>query len=184
MCELKMTCARPASPRSLVIWESKLVPNTLGVFARLSIQKGDIIGTYTGREFPTMRQLLSKNPGSEYALQVKKKSPRRRTVYVDGDYRVYPEQSCSLSLINGTLRYLDGNAFFRTNATLVARRLIRAGEEVVSYYGSDYFNTYTSVSTVRKRGGWRSVRLTDDELHRAQRWNDQEFSRKSVTEDS
>jgi hypothetical protein len=163
------TVGRNSKMDMFVVWESKLVPTTLGVFANTGIKKGMVIGKYTGRAFPTMEQLLAENPHSAYALEVNSKT------FLDGDYTLYPEASSFLSLVNGTRVLRDCNTCFNTKGEIIACRNIFAGDELVCYYGRDYFRCYDCVRSVKKAGGWKALRLSDLEFERASRWTRQVF---------
>lgn len=154
-----------------VVWESKTVPGTFGLYAKRRLRKGSYLGLYTGRVFPTLRKLLRKNPHTAYALE--RRSNKQRE-FVDGDYMLYPDAACILSLINGTRTVHRADALISMTGKIVVKSTITPGQEILLCYGDEYFRECVLPNGDKKiRFLSRAKRtLTFDELEGAKAWTD------------
>lgn len=162
-----------ASPRDLldrvVVWESKTVPGTFGLYARRLLRKGSYLGVYTGCVFPTLRKLLSRNPYTMYALE---RTVSARREFVDGDYMLYPDKASILSLVNGTSTAHRANALITASGKIVVKAAIPPGQEILLCYGNEYFKECLAAKEKIKHLSKARRTLTPEELRAASEWTE------------
>lgn len=113
-------------------------PGEMGLYAVKPIKKGSRIGQYTGQIIS--KEELNRRHGhrtAPYVLQVH--TADGRAVYVDASD---PQRSSAMRYINCVTGFdVDPNVRFDQDGEVVATADIAPGEELLTYYGADYWRS-------------------------------------------
>lgn len=139
-----------------IIKDSLLLPDQKGLFATEHILKDTIITWYLGINFPTYEaveeRMCVNTKGAAYIIDVG--SEKKIDYYIDGwileDEKYSPATALGIKspatyinhskkIPNVEFRYVHrNNAFKKRAVAIVATRSIKAGEELLVYYGDEY----------------------------------------------
>jgi len=113
-----------------------------GLFATKDMHAKTILGAYTGKCYSTLeeaeadRTRLGADPHSQYILNLTSNGVCR---YVDGDYSTHPTLANIFAFINRPpTPKTAANVEFTNKGNVVAKRAIKAGEELFVKYGAGF----------------------------------------------